>query len=82
MLKVAKKVKSSMLVANAWHARSDAASSLVVLVGIAGNPLGYPILDPIAALVVGLMIIKMGFEFKAALSDSWTGQQMNMKSKQ
>ncbi len=37
MLKVAKKVKSSMLVANAWHARSDAASSLVVLVGIAGN---------------------------------------------
>jgi len=70
MLKVAKKVKSSMLVANAWHARSDAASSLVVLVGIAGNLFGYPILDPIAALVVGLMIIKMGWEFGwQALSD-------------
>ena len=70
MLKVAKKVKSSMLVANAWHARSDAASSLVVLVGIAGNLLGYPILDPIAALVVGLMIIKMGWEFAwQALND-------------
>jgi cation diffusion facilitator family transporter len=63
MLAVAKQVKSSMLVANAWHARSDAASSLVVGVGIAGNLLGYPILDPIAALVVGLMVTKMGWEF-------------------
>ena len=56
MLGVAKRVKSSMLVANAWHARSDAASSLVVAIGIGGNLLGYPILDPIAALVVGLAI--------------------------
>ncbi len=63
MLSVAKQVKSSMLVANAWHARSDAASSLVVGVGIAGNLLGYPILDPIAALIVGLMVTKMGWEF-------------------
>jgi cation diffusion facilitator family transporter len=52
MLAVAKRVKSSMLVANAWHARSDAASSLVVGIGIAGNLAGYPILDPIAALIV------------------------------
>ena len=63
MLAVAKKVKSSMLVANAWHARSDAASSLVVRVGIAGNLAGYPILDPIAALIVGFMVGKMGWEF-------------------
>jgi len=63
MLKIAKRVKSSMLVANAWHARSDAASSLVVAVGIIGNLAGYPILDPIAALFVGLMIGKMGWSF-------------------
>jgi cation diffusion facilitator family transporter len=63
MLKVAKRVKSSMLVANAWHARSDAASSLVVSVGIVGNLLGYPILDPIAALIVGFMVAKMGWGF-------------------
>ncbi|MEB3753193.1 cation diffusion facilitator family transporter [Acinetobacter sp. MD2(2019)] len=63
MLKIAKQVKSSMLVANAWHARSDAASSFVVLIGIVGNLLGYPILDPIAALLVGCIIIKMGAEF-------------------
>ncbi|MFY9136918.1 cation diffusion facilitator family transporter [Zwartia sp.] len=63
MLKIAKRVKSSMLVANAWHARSDAASSLVVAVGILGNLAGYPILDPIAALFVGLMVGKMGWTF-------------------
>lgn len=63
MLAVAKRVKSSMLVANAWHARSDAASSLVVGLGIIGNLAGYPILDPIAALIVGFMVGKMGWEF-------------------
>jgi cation diffusion facilitator family transporter len=63
MLSVAKKVKSSMLVANAWHARSDAASSLVVGVGIIGNLMGYPILDPIAAALVGFMVTKMGWSF-------------------
>jgi cation diffusion facilitator family transporter len=63
MLAVAKRVKSSLLVANAWHARSDAASSLVVSIGIIGNLAGYPILDPIAALIVGFMVAKMGWGF-------------------
>ncbi len=63
MLKVAKQVKSSMLVANAWHARSDAASSLVVALGIVGNLAGYPILDPISALIVGFLIVRMGWTF-------------------
>ena len=63
MLSVAKRVKSSLLVANAWHARSDAASSLVVGLGIVGNLSGYPILDPIAALIVGFMVSKMGWSF-------------------
>ncbi len=63
MLTVAKRVKSSMLIANAWHARSDAASSLVVGIGIIGNLAGYPILDPIAALIVGFMVARMGWTF-------------------
>lgn len=63
MLAVAKRVKSSMLVANAWHARSDAASSLVVGLGIIGNLAGYTILDPIAALIVGFMVSRMGWTF-------------------
>ena len=63
MLRVAKAVKSSLLVANAWHARSDAASSLVVSLGILGSMAGYPLLDPIAALIVGFMVGKMGWSF-------------------
>lgn len=63
MLAVATKVRSSMLVANAWHARSDAASSFVVAVGIIGALMGYPVLDLIGALVVGLVIAKTGFKF-------------------
>ena len=63
MLRVAKAVKSSMLVANAWHARSDAASSLVVSIGLIGNLAGYPMLDPIAALIVGFMVGRMGWSF-------------------
>jgi len=63
MLAAAKRVKSSLLVANAWHARSDAASSLVVGVGIIGNLAGYPILDPMAALIVGFMVVRMGWGF-------------------
>jgi cation diffusion facilitator family transporter len=60
MLAAAKRVRSQMLVANAWHARSDAASSLVVIVGVAGNLLGYTFLDLVAAAVVGVMIAHMG----------------------
>jgi len=63
MLAVAKRVRSSMLAANAWHARSDAASSLVVAVGILGNLFGFTILDPIAAIIVGFMVGKMGWSF-------------------
>lgn len=60
MLAVAKQVRSQMLVANAWHARSDAASSLVVIVGVVGNLLGYTFFDLLAAAVVGVMIAHMG----------------------
>lgn len=63
MLAVAKRVRSQMLVANAWHARSDAASSLVVVAGIAGNLMGYTFLDLVAAGVVGVMIAHMGGKF-------------------
>ena len=74
MLTVAKRVKSNMLIANAWHARSDAASSLVVAFGIVGNLFGHPIFDPIAALIVGLLVSKIGWKFSwAALHDLMDG---------
>ncbi len=63
MLAVAKRVKSSMLVANAWHARSDAASSLVVGLGIIGNLAGCAVLDRSAAVIGGCMVARMGWSF-------------------
>ena len=63
LLAVARRLRSSLLEVNAWHSRSDAASSLVVALGIGGNLLGYGLLDPIAALIVGLMVLRMGWEF-------------------
>ena len=74
MMAVAKRVRSQMLIANAWHARSDAASSLVVVIGIIGNLMGYTFLDLLAAAVVGVMIGHMGgklaFEALAELIDT------------
>ena len=58
--RIAKKTRSKLLLANAWHQRSDAISSLVVLVGIGAVMLGYPLADAIAAIVVALMVAKIG----------------------
>jgi cation diffusion facilitator family transporter len=59
-LAAARRLGAPMLEANAWHARSDAASSLVVAVGIGGSLAGYPFLEPLAAAVVGFLILHMG----------------------
>lgn len=63
MLRAAERVRSALLIANAWHARSDAASSLVVAVGIIGSMAGWRLLDPIAAAIVGFMVARMGWTF-------------------
>ena len=63
LLNIANRAKSSLLMANAWHARSDAASSLIVAIGIIFNLLGYHSFDLIAAIIVGVMILKMGWSF-------------------
>jgi len=60
---VAERVRSAVMMANAWHTRADAASALVVAVGIGGSLLGWRFLDLLAAVLVGFMILKMGLEF-------------------
>jgi cation diffusion facilitator family transporter len=60
--RVARRVNSEMLRANAWHHRSDAVSSIVVLVGVGGTLAGLPYLDAIAAIGVALMIAHIGWE--------------------
>ena len=57
---IAKVTRSKLLLANAWHQRSDALSSVVVLIGIGAVLLGYPLADAIAAIVVALMVAKIG----------------------
>ncbi len=59
---VARRINSELLRANAWHHRSDAVSSIVVLVGVAGAMLGHGWLDLAAALVVGGMVAKIGWD--------------------
>ena len=57
---IAKVTRSKLLLANAWHQRSDALSSVVVLIGIGAVLLGYPLADAIAAIMVALMVAKIG----------------------
>lgn len=60
---IGKKIKSALIIANAWHRRSDASSSLVVLIGLIGSYYGYQGLDAIAAVIVSMLIIKMGWDY-------------------
>jgi cation diffusion facilitator family transporter len=60
-MRVARRIQSPMLQANAWHHRSDAISSVVVLFGIGGALAGWPWLDAVAALVVAVFILHMAW---------------------
>lgn len=62
-LHIGRQIQSDLVIANAWHHRSDAASSLVVLLGLLGSFWGILYLDAVAAVIVGLMIIKMGWSY-------------------
>lgn len=71
--KVAAKLNSQVLLANAWHHRSDALSSIVALVGIVGSRVGLPLLDPLAGLCVAAMValtgIQVGWDSLKQLTD-------------
>lgn len=64
----AKKINSGALLADAWHHRSDSLSSVGAFIGILGARLGFPILDPIASVVICIFIEKAAFDiFKDAV---------------
>lgn len=58
----AKRYDSSALMADAWHHRSDALSSVGALIGIAGARMGFPVLDPIASLIICFFIEKAAYD--------------------
>ncbi|MBT9158590.1 MAG: putative cation efflux system protein [Firmicutes bacterium] len=59
------RLKSTLLLADAWHHRSDAITSSAVLCGVVGAQLGYPVLDPLAGLAVSLLIGHTGVKIYA-----------------
>lgn len=61
-MRAARRHRSDLLKANAWHHRSDAISSVVVLVGVGGTMAGMPYLDGVAAVAVALMVAKVGWD--------------------
>jgi cation diffusion facilitator family transporter len=61
-LKASKHIHSTLLETNAWHHRSDALSSIIVLCGIAAQMIGVPYMDSFAAAIVALMISIMGYK--------------------
>lgn len=58
----AKRIRSTSLMADAWHHRSDALSSIGSLLGVLGARLGFPICDPIASLIICLFILKAAYD--------------------
>ncbi len=64
----AKKINSGALMADAWHHRSDSLSSIGALVGIIGARLGFPVMDPLASVIICLFIFQAAYEiFKDAV---------------
>lgn len=61
-IKYAKKYNSPSLKADAWHHRSDSLSSIGALIGIIGARMGYPILDPLVAVIICIIIIKVSYD--------------------
>ena len=70
--KVARKLGSPLLLANAWHHRSDALSSVAAFAGIAGARLGYPVFDPIAAILIALLVGHVGIKLLSQVFREFT----------
>ncbi len=60
-MKIGREIHSEALVADGYHARADALTSLAVLVGVAGLWLGYPLADPVVGLVIALVILRIAW---------------------
>ena len=65
----AKKLKSDALMADAWHSRSDALSSIGSLIGIAGARAGFPVMDYLASIVICAFIVRVGVDISRGAID-------------
>uniref|UniRef100_K3X9E4 Cation efflux protein cytoplasmic domain-containing protein n=1 Tax=Globisporangium ultimum (strain ATCC 200006 / CBS 805.95 / DAOM BR144) TaxID=431595 RepID=K3X9E4_GLOUD len=78
-INIGKKINSSVLIANAWHHRSDAVTSVVAMAGIGLSLAGLPMFDPLAGMVVGGIILKMGGEIGYSATKELCDSQLSEK---
>ncbi|MDI9412596.1 MAG: cation diffusion facilitator family transporter [Bacillota bacterium] len=74
--KVGKEIDSTALVADAWHHRSDAISSVAALLGVFAARLGYPIFDPLMTFIVAFILIKVGWNMTFTVIDELMDAQV------
>lgn len=74
IIELGKQIKSPAIVADGKHQRTDIFSSIAILVGVVVSNMGYPILDPIIALVIGLLILKTAYEITKENIDNIMGR--------
>jgi len=74
-ISLGRKIKSDVLIADAWHHRSDALASLVVSIGIIGSLYGYTYLDPIFGIIVSCIIIVVGIYLGKTSANFLIGQK-------
>lgn len=74
--RIGQKIDSPALIADAWHHRSDAISSIVAVLGVLAARLGYPIFDPIMTIVVALILVKVGWDMVSGIIDELMDAQV------
>lgn len=78
--RIGKQIDSPALIADAWHHRSDAISSIAALIGVFFARLGYPIFDPIMTIVVAVILIKVGWDMVFKIIDELMDAQVDPKT--
>lgn len=74
IIRIGKEIKSPAIVADGKHQKTDIFSSIAILIGVIVANLGYPILDPIVGLIIGLLIIKTAYEIAKENIDNIMGK--------
>ncbi len=74
-IKIGKKIKSDILLADAWHHRSDAIASIAVGISLIGSTFGYPLLDPVFGIIVSIIIIYVGIKIMKESSNVLIGHK-------
>lgn len=76
-VKVADRIDSPALKADAWHHRSDALSSIGTFIAIIGTMMGFAILDPLASIFIGVLIVKVGYSIALESIDQVTDKAVS-----